>query len=286
MKNPHCFTYLLMILFSIGAYSQEKGDLKNHNGSTSSDALLSKAIPIYNQAYQENYEVDVIADIITSAKNAYILIDPFHEGIPESIEALKANGNEVSAYISIGTGETYRADYEQLQPFLVTKAWGKWPDEFFVNVTSTEVLDIMKTRIDKIAAWGCDWVEFDNMDWAYDTNNRNKYNFHVTEEESAAYFQALCDYVHEKGMKCMAKNMTQEASNFDGVLYESYKNEKNWWNQSGAQSFLNAGKLVIINHYKETKCREVYSDYKEIYNENLSFICEDANLKKYVHFNE
>ena len=84
----------------------------------------------------------------------------------------------------------------------------------------------------------------------------------------------------------MAKNSVKHAADFDGVLYESYHNDKNWWIQSGAQSFLDAGKLVIINHYNETNCGKVYSEYKGIYNNNLSFICEDANLEKYVHFNE
>lgn len=249
-------------------------------------ATQSSAIAIYNQAYKENYEADAIADILANAKNGYVLVDPFQDGVPESIAAIKVNGNQVGAYISIGTGETYRDDYEQIKPYLVSKAWGEWPDEFFVDKTTTGILEIMKARIDKIAAWGCDWVEFDNMDWAYDDTNRSTYGFQVTEAEGIAYFQALCDYVHEKGMKCMAKNMTEDASDFDGALYESYNNEKNWWDQSGAQGFLDAGKLVIVNHYNETNCGQVYSEYKGIYNTDLSFICEDANLKKYVHYNE
>lgn len=255
--------------------------VENDNATTQ-----SKAIAIYNQAYQENYESDAIADILATAKNGYVLVDPFQVGVPESIAAIKANGNEVGAYISIGTGETYRDDYGQIKPFLVSTAWGEWPDEFFVDKTTTGILDVMKARIDKIAAWGCDWVEFDNMDWAYDDDNRSTYGFQVTQAEGITYFQALCDYVHEKDMKCMAKNMTEDASNFDGVLYESYNNEKNCWDQSGAQSFLDAGKLVIINHYNEANCGQVYSEYKGIYTTDLSFICEDANLQKYVHFND
>lgn len=251
-----------------------------------STTTQSAAIAIYNQAYQENYEADAIAAILANAKNGYVLVDPFQDGVTESIAAIKANGNEVGAYISIGTGETYRDDYEQIKPFLVLTAWGEWPDEFFVDKTTTGILEVMKARIDKIAAWGCDWVEFDNMDWAYDDDNRSNYGFQVTEAEGIAYFQALCDYVHEKGMKCMAKNMTEDASDFDGVLYESYNNEKNWWDTSGAQSFLDAGKLVIVNHYNEANCGQVYSEYKGIYNTNLSFICEDSNLQKYAHFND
>jgi hypothetical protein len=246
----------------------------------------SNAKAVYNQAYQENYQEDQLSDIIANATNAYVLLDPFQDNVPVSIAAIKANNNEVGAYISIGTGENWRDDFTAMQPFLVTTPWGEWPNEFFINSVTTGILDIMKARIDKIALWDCDWVEFDNMDWIYDDELRATYGFDVTEAEGIAFYQELCDYVHQKGMKCMAKNLVENASNFDGVLYESYDNEKNWWNTSGAQSFLDAGKLVIINHYNETNCGQVYSEYKGLYNDNLSFICEDANLQKYVHFNE
>jgi cysteinyl-tRNA synthetase, unknown class len=252
---------------------------------TNSSTQESKAIPVYNQAYQENYEEDKIADIIANAKNAYVLIDPFQDNVATSVAEIKTNGNQVGAYISIGTGEAWRADFAQMQPYLVSKQWGQWPNEYFVNST-TGVINIMKARIDKIANWGCDWVEFDNMDWIYDNDLREEYSIQVSVDEGVDYYQELCDYVHQKGMKCMAKNTVEKASNFDGALYESYNDDKNWWDESGAQSFLDAGKLVIINHYNETNCGQVYSDYKGIYNNKLSFICEDANLQKYVHFNE
>jgi cysteinyl-tRNA synthetase len=270
--------YTLLLLFTLISFSCTKDD--------TTDTSLSKAIPVYNQAYQENFEADKIGDIKINAHNGYVLLDPFEENITEHIAEIQANNNEVGAYISIGTGETYREDYTQMQPYLVSTPWGLWPDEYFVNSTTTGILTLMKSRIDKIADWGCDWVEFDNMDWIYDDELRAIHGFQVTENEGIAYYQELCNYVHSKGMKCMAKNLVENASSFDGVLYESYNDDKNWWEQSGAQSFLDAEKLVIINHYNETNCGQVYSEYKGIYNENLSFICEDANLKKYVHFNQ
>lgn len=258
--------------------------------SKTDDKILVKgsdqATAIYNQAYQENFEADEIADILTNAMDAYVLIDPFLEGVTQSIASIKANGNEVGAYISVGTGETYRDDYTAMKPYLVSKPWGQWPDEYFVNSTEKALSDLMKARIDQIASWGCDWVEFDNMDWVYDDDLKATYGFQVTQAQGIAYYQDLCNYVHTKGMKCMAKNMVENAAHFDGVLYESYHNEKNWWNQTGAQSFLDAGKLVIVNHYNEAKCNEAYEEYISIYNSDLSFICEDCKKKKYVHFNQ
>ncbi|WP_282117505.1 endo alpha-1,4 polygalactosaminidase [Cellulophaga baltica] len=277
---------IISLLLSIFSCSSEENTRSADPEDDTGTPLISSAIPIYNQAYQENFEADKLSTILDNAKNGYVLLDPFQEAVTDYLAAIQANGNQVGAYISIGTGETYRDDYEQIKPYLVATPWGEWPDEFFVKETTTGVLEVMKARIDKIAAWGFDWVEFDNMDWAFDDEARSTYKITASKSEAIAYYQELCAYVHSKGMKCMAKNRVEDATDFDGVLYESYTDEKNWWDQSGAQSFLNAGKLVIINHYNEKSCGEVYSEYKGIYNDDLSFICEDAILKKYVHYNE
>ncbi len=245
----------------------------------------NKAQSVYNQAYQENFAADTINDIIMHASNAYVLVDPFQDGIAESIPEIKTLGNEVGCYISIGTGEDWRSDFSQLQPFLVPKPWGKWAGEYFVNQTTTGIIPIMKARIDTMAACGCNWVEFDNMDWIFDDNLRSQYGFQVTETQGVSYFEQLCDYVHQKGMKCMAKNMVENAADFDGVLYESYNNNKNWWDVAGTWSFLNSGKKVIINHYNEADCDGVYQDYMNIYNDDICFICEDSLLQRYIHYN-
>lgn len=269
-----------MCLFVTISCTSQKGQVASKTDDT------SKAKAVYNHAYNENYDADTTEYIIANAQDAFVLMDPFEGNAHVAIAEIKANGNTVVGYISIGTGENWRSDFEDLKPFLIDKQWKEWPGEFYIKETTTGVIDVMKARIDQLADWGCDWVEFDNMDWASYNETRAKYGITVTEEEGVAYFQELCDYAHSKGMKCMAKNFVANASEFDGALYESYKKEKNWWYQSGAQSFLDAGKIVIINHYNEKNCSQVYADYKEIYNNNLSFICEDSKLKKYVHFNE
>jgi len=241
--------------------------------------------PIYNQAYQENYAEDSINDILENAKNSYVLVDPFGDDVVEHIDNIKSNGNEVAGYISAGTGEEYRDDFDALEPYLTTTAWPDWPDEFFVSQTTTGILPIMKERINKMATWGLDWVEFDNMDWL-DEESRDKYNLSVTVTEAKAYINALCTHTRSKGMKCMAKNTVEGFESFEGVVYESYSDDKNWWDTAGTQNFLNAGKLVIINHYNETDCDEVYAEYKTFYgSDKISFICEDVATQKYKHYN-
>ncbi len=261
-------------------------------GGDSSAGLgtLSRAfmqpLTVYNQAYQENYEADSITEIVANAHNAYVLLDTFGTGVIEHIVTIRAKGNQVGGYISIGTGENYRDDFVALEPYLAPTAWIEWPDEFFVSETTTGILPIMKRRIDKMASIGVDWIEFDNMDWL-DNARRVQYNLTATVEQAKQYINALCDYTHSKGMKCMAKNIVEGFSNFDGVLYESYNDDKNWWSHAGLQHFLNTGKPVIINHYNERNCDKVYAEYKVFYkSDKILFICEDVATQKYKHYYE
>ena len=273
--------YLPILLFSfivISCDSEKDDEVKPHGNS--------QAVPIYNQAYSENFEPDHIDDIIKDARNAYVIIDPFEPGVAETISDIKANHNEVSGYISIGTGEDWREDFSAMKPFLVSRQWAEWKGEYFVKKIAPGLVSIMKARIDQLAEWGCDWVEFDNMDWFFDEDAIREYGITVSESEGIAYYQELCKYAHSKGLKCMAKNHVVEADAFDGVLYESYHNEKDWWDHAGAQSFLDKGKLVIINHYNEPHPNRIYAEYIHLYNEGISFICESSIEKKYIHYNQ
>ena len=76
----------------------------------------------------------------------------------------------------------------------------------------------MKVRIDSIASWGYDWVEFDNMDWVFDDKNRAKYDISASQQEGIDYYNSLCSYALSKGVKCCAKNTVKGAIGFDGVL--------------------------------------------------------------------
>ena len=253
-----------------------------------SAAAQGNGAPVWNQAYQENYERDTIKEILAGARNAYVLLDPFDEEWQGArgrvVRKLQAKGNRVAAYISIGTAEDWRDDFTALTPFMATRPWGEWPGEHFIATLHPTVLDVMKRRVDRIAAWDFDWVEFDNMDWAFDRKNLRDYALKVTPQDAAAYFRALCSYVHQKGMRCMAKSSVLGAEHFDGVTYESYPDDISWWDEDGALRFAKAGKPVVIVHYDTRDCRRVYDMYRAQYGRSLSFLCEDPAQNGYVRF--
>lgn len=250
----------------------------------------SRAVPVWNQAYQENYESDSISDILANARGAYILVDPYKSEFDADgaglVERLQANGNEVGAYVSVGTGENWRDDFDQLKPHLVSEEWDEWEGEYFVSTPNEAVLSVMKARIDFFADLGMDWVEFDNMDWASDQEYSDEYGIAASPEDGIEYYQKLCAHVHSRGMKCMAKNTANGVGMFDGVTYESYHDEKSWWDQSGAERFLSEEKLVVIFHYNERNCTGVYQDYVDVYGPDLSFACESRTQREFIHFNQ
>lgn len=240
---------------------------------------------VWNQAYQENYAADSVLDVLGGASHCYVLVDPFtDDDVRDAISPLKQAGNLVSCYISVGTCEEWRDDFAAMKPYCVGKQWGEWPGEYFVDRTDAALVDLMKARVDKMEAWGCNMVEFDNMDFAFDAAYRSQYGITATAAQGEAYNQTLCAYVHAKGMGCMAKSSAQGASDFDGLTVESAPGNLDWWEASEMAGMLSAGKIGIVVHYDETDCAAARASYQAKYGGKLSFICEDRTLKKYRHF--
>lgn len=258
-----------------------------NNSCTNIDELDQKTenpVCVYNHAYQENYKNDTIGDILKNAENCYVLIDPLENNAAKYISQIQQKNNQVGCYMSAGTGENWRDDFMELKPYLANKAWGEWNGEYFVSHITPELKTIMKKRIQNFVNLGCDWVEFDNMDWGDDDDHRKSYKLKTTKKQSEKYIEDLCIYTQSLGMKCMAKSTTYGNNIFDGVTYESYSNEMNWWNADELKKILSKNKPGIIVHYYERSCDHVQNEYIDIYDEQVLFICEDKNKKEYKHY--
>jgi hypothetical protein len=239
---------------------------------------------VWNQAYQENWDTDSVAEILAGAEDSYVLLDPFDsDEARNAIPAIKARGNTVAVYISVGTGEDWRDDFNSLKDSLVDKYWGEWPGEYFIDRISDDVMSVMKARIDKAADWGADIIEFDNMDWAFDDSARNKYGFHVTVEESLDYVNRLKDYASSLGLLCMAKNMTEGVESFAGVTYESALGNREWWDPDDLKTFLAEDKICVVFHYKERNPGKALEYYREQYGEDLLVLIETRSARGYLH---
>lgn len=242
--------------------------------------------PVFNQAYAM-HRPDTIETIKNEAAYAYVIMDFYGVSDTSVVDRLHAFGNEVAGYLSVGTAEKWRDDFDALRPFVADKAWESWPDEYFVSLLDTNVTHIMQKRIDTLADRGVDWIEFDNMDWLAPGNgNRQAYDLQSTYEDSVKYVNDLCAYAHTKGIRCMAKNRIEDFETFDGITYESFPDALNWWDTNKTFAFLRDGKPVVIVHYDESDCDGVYRYYKAFYGtDDIDFICESQESGAYLHYN-
>lgn len=247
--------------------------------------VLPSPACVWNQAYQENYAADDLAGILAGARGCYVLVDPFlGPDVQAAIPRMREAGNQVGCYMSAGTCEDWRTDFAALRPACVERAWDEWAGEYFVDRATPDLVAGMNARIDQMAAWGCQMVEFDNMDWTQDDDLRAEYDFEISAEEGIAYVRALCSHARSLGLGCMAKSTAEGAADFDGLTVESYPDDRDWWSHDELQGMLDAGRLGVVVHYDATDCDAVLAEYRALYGPRLSFICEDRATKAYRHF--
>lgn len=240
---------------------------------------------VYNHAYQENFAADSVATLLEQARNCYVLLDPDEPGAADAIPALRDAGNTVACYTSVGTCEDWRSDFGEVAGSCVDTQWGAWPGEYFLDVPDAQWRAALRARFDRFAALGCAVVELDNMDWAYDRANRERYGIRTTPAEAEVYLGELCADAEAVGLGCMAKSTTRGVPSAMGGTFESYPSERDWWDHSELQALLDDGHLGVVVHYGEWDCDGVFEDYLDRYGDRLSFICEDRETRRYRHYN-
>merc|ERR1712093_405314 len=96
-----------------------------------------------------------------------------------TIDDLHSQGRKVICYFSAGSYEDFRPDADSFDKSDYGKPLDGWPGEWWLNVSSTNVRDIMTTRIELAKTKGCDGVDPDNVD-GYD----NDTGFDLTKEQA------------------------------------------------------------------------------------------------------
>ena len=82
----------------------------------------------------------------------------------ETIQQLHNLGKKVICYFSAGSYENWRPDANSFQPADLGKGLDGWPGENWLKLSSANVRNIMKARIQMAAQKGCDGVDPDNVD--------------------------------------------------------------------------------------------------------------------------
>jgi len=134
--------------------------------------------------------------------------------VPTStITELKNAGKIVICYFSAGTIEydssrPDQSDLESITPSVIGNALQDWPDENWLDITNTEVRNVMAARLDTAVSKGCDGVEPDNVNAWEEDGNGDGYTtgFNITEAQQIDYNRWLATQAHARNLSVGLKN--------------------------------------------------------------------------------
>jgi hypothetical protein len=175
------------------------------------------------------------------------------------IATAESNGVTTWCYLSVGTAEEWRDDYDDFldldaadradgNPGLVGEIYPEWPDERWLNARRFEpFMHLIEARLDTCADKGFSWVEFDNMD-AFEATT----GFDITRADQRTYVEALVAASNARGLGTIHKNATglatalvplMDALLLEGCVLYDFCEE--------AAPYLSAGKPVMNAEYPE-----------------------------------
>ncbi|CRG88280.1 hypothetical protein PISL3812_05309 [Talaromyces islandicus] len=128
-------------------------------------------------------------------------IDLFNSGA-DLISGLQKDGRKVICYFSAGSWENWRPDAGNFSSADLGGTLDGWPNEKWLNISSSSVRDIMKTRLDMAYDKGCDGVDPDNVDGYSNKEN----GLGLTQEDSIDYVNFLASEAHSRNMSIGLKN--------------------------------------------------------------------------------
>lgn len=162
-----------------------------------------------------------------------------------TINAIHAQGKHVICYFSAGSFEDWREDAERFQSSDTGSGLKGWEGENWLDTRSSNVRDIMLSRLAMAAQKNCDGVEPDNVD-AYDNGN----GLRLTADDAVDYVTFLAGAAHSKNMAIGLKNAGKIVPRLvDTVDFSVQEECVQYGNCDEFQPFIDAGKPVFHVEY-------------------------------------
>eukprot|EP00727_Mastigamoeba_balamuthi_P004245 m51a1_g13818 putative endo alpha- polygalactosaminidase (274) ;mRNA; f:422251-423382 len=136
------------------------------------------------------------------------------------IDTLHAAGRVVICYYSAGTAEKGRPDYSRFPAASLGKKLPDWPQERWVDFRMDAVKQIMIDRLDLAASKGCDGVEPDNVDGAFNNNGLG-----LSKQDQLQYNRWTAQQAHARGLSVGLKNDLDQVAQLQ-PLYDWALNEQ------------------------------------------------------------
>lgn len=162
-----------------------------------------------------------------------------------TITNLHALNKSVICYFSAGSYENFRNDSNLFKAADYGNPLDGWPGEYWLNTNSTNVRNIMLSRLALAKEIGCDGVDPDNVD-GYD----NDTGFSLTTSDAVNYMTFLATSAHNLGLAIGLKNAGTIVSQVVGMMQWEVNEQCVQYSECDAfQPFIEAGKPVFHVEY-------------------------------------
>jgi hypothetical protein len=212
----------------------------------------------------EMFDIDPYVDHNIAGRYRY----PFNTA---AVEAIHASARHVIGYITAGDIERFRPDYQQFVDFdrrcggcLIGRHFSAvFPDEFWANLDNDQgqrdlMLQMIRARVDKVAATGFDGIEFDIVD-TY-AQGEETTGWTVGPKTQLRYNEALAAMAHADGLSTALKNdggqIPQLLPHFEYAINEQcfqyHECDGGGYPAPAWRAFVQAGKPVFNAEYRLT----------------------------------
>jgi hypothetical protein len=175
-------------------------------------------------------------------------IDLF-DSTPELIAGLHGDGRRVVCYLSAGSVEDWREDFDRFDEADIGEPLADWEGERWVDIRSPDVHAIMLARLDLARDKGCDGVEPDNVQGYQDTTG-----FALTYDDQVAYNRLIATAAHERGLAVGLKNGGPQVADLLDVYDFALTEECHEYGECAPFSeFITARKPVFDVEYRSTR---------------------------------
>jgi len=165
-----------------------------------------------------------------------------------SINAAKATGAKIMCYISAGSAENWRNDFNDFPDSVVGNSYDGWPGEWWLDTRNISALaPIMRARMDVCAEKGFDVIDPDNIN-----GFENNTGFPISRQDSIEYIRWLASEAHSRGMAFSLKNSESLVSSLIEDIDMMQSESCYRWNNCANASRLSAvNKPVFAVEYVE-----------------------------------
>ncbi|EEY67008.1 uncharacterized protein PITG_17498 [Phytophthora infestans T30-4] len=130
-----------------------------------------------------------------------------------TIAELQQRGIKVICYFSAGTYEDWRSDKDRFSTDIIGTPLPEWKGESWVDIRNTKLREILADRMKLAQAKGCDGVDPDNVDGAFNVNGLN-----LTAADQLDFNEFLATTAHDLNLTVGLKNDLNQVEDLVSVF--------------------------------------------------------------------